>query len=58
MLGALNKEKSPAGRLAYLTENFDILKNGRINSRTDFFEILAEAEIEKLYSASFPPAPI
>ena len=57
MLGALNKEKSPAGRLAYLTENFDILKNGRINSRTDFFEILAEAEIEKLYSASLPSRP-
>lgn len=54
MLGALNKEKSPAGRLAYLTENFDILKNGRINSKTAFFEILTEAEIEKLYSASLP----
>ncbi|RJQ40247.1 MAG: hypothetical protein C4550_03880 [Nitrospiraceae bacterium] len=50
MLGALNKEKSPAGRLAYLTENFDIVRNGKINSRTDFFEILTEAEIEKLYS--------
>jgi len=50
MLGALNKEKSPAGRLAYLTENFDVLKNGKINSRTDFFEILTETEIEKVYS--------
>ena len=56
MLGALNKEKSPAGRLAYLTENFDIIKNGRINSRTDFFEILTEAEIEKLYSIVQPSA--
>ncbi|MBA3061053.1 MAG: hypothetical protein FP832_05330, partial [Nitrospirae bacterium] len=54
MLGALNKEKSPAGRLAYLTENFDILKNGKINSRTDFFEILTETEIDKVYSDSLP----
>ncbi|MBI5206079.1 MAG: UvrD-helicase domain-containing protein [Nitrospirae bacterium] len=56
MLGAMNKEKSPAGRLAYLTENFDIIKNGKINSRTDFFEILTEAEIDKLYSAVQPSA--
>ena len=56
MLGALNKEKSPAGRLAYLTENFDVIKNGKINSRTDFFEILTEAEIEKLYSTVQPSA--
>ena len=56
MLGALNKEKSPAGRLAYLTENFDVLKNGKINSGTDFFEILTEAEIEKLYSIVQPSA--
>ncbi len=56
MLGALSKEKSPAGRLAYLTENFDILKNGKINSRTAFFEILTEAEIEKLYSTVQPSA--
>lgn len=54
MLGALNKEKSPAGRLAYLTENFDILKNGKINSGTDFFEILTEAEIDRVYSDSLP----
>ncbi|MCG2710681.1 MAG: UvrD-helicase domain-containing protein [Thermodesulfovibrionales bacterium] len=54
MLGALNKEKSPAGRLAYLTENFDILKNGKINSRTDFFEILTETEIDRVYSDSLP----
>jgi ATP-dependent helicase/nuclease subunit A len=54
MLGALNKEKSPAGRLAYLTESFDVIKNGKINIGTDFFEILTEAAIEKLYSASLP----
>ncbi|MCX5718281.1 MAG: UvrD-helicase domain-containing protein [Nitrospirae bacterium] len=54
MLGTLNKEKSPVGRLAYLTENFDILKDGKINSRAAFFEILTEAGIEKLYSASPP----
>ena len=47
------REISP-GRLAYLTENFDIMKNGRINSRTDFFEILTEAEIDRVYSASLP----
>ncbi|MDP2278488.1 MAG: 3'-5' exonuclease [Nitrospirota bacterium] len=54
MLGALNKEKSPAGRLAYLTENFDVIKNGRINRRTDFFEILTETEIDRVYSTVQP----
>jgi ATP-dependent helicase/nuclease subunit A len=55
MLGAMNKEKSPAGRLAYLTENFEILTNGKINSRTDFFEILSETETDRVYSNSLHP---
>jgi len=56
MLGALNKEKSPVGRLAYLTENFDILKRGGIADKTDFFEILTEEKIDKLHSAVQPSA--
>lgn len=56
MSGALNKEKSPSGRLAYLTENFEILKNGEINNRTGLFEIITEPEIDRLYSAVQPPA--
>jgi len=54
MLGALNKDKRPAGRLSYLTDNFEILKNGEINNRIDLFEIITESGIDKLYSASHP----
>lgn len=50
MLGSFKKDRQIGGRLAYLTENFDIFKNGEINNKTDFFEILTESEVDRAES--------
>lgn len=52
MLGALDKEKQPNGRLQYLTDSFEILTKGKIDKKTGLFEILTEPDIERLYSAT------
>lgn len=56
MLGALDKEKQPNGRLQYLTDSFEILTKGKIDKKTGLFEILTEPDIERLYSAAQPSA--
>lgn len=56
MLGALDKEKQPNGRLQYLTDSFEILTKGKIDKKTGLFEILTESDIERLYSATQPSA--
>ena len=56
MLGALDKEKQPNGRLEYLTDSFEILTKGKIDKKTGLFEILTEPDIERLYSAARPSA--
>ncbi len=54
MLGSLNPAKEPAGRLSYLTNNFDIIKNGKINKDTGLFEIITAGELDTMYSAVQP----
>jgi len=56
MLGASDKEKKPAGRLAYLTENFEIFKKDAVADKTEFFEILTEMDVERLYEEVQPSA--
>ncbi|MBI4683646.1 MAG: UvrD-helicase domain-containing protein [Nitrospirae bacterium] len=54
MLGALEKDKQPKGRLSYITENFDIFKNKEITNTAGLFQIMTEAEVDNLYSVIHP----
>ncbi len=47
MLGSFDKEK-PKGRLTYILDSFDVIKNGVIK-KTDLFEILTESDIDRIY---------
>jgi ATP-dependent helicase/nuclease subunit A len=53
MSAAHDKEKQPSGRLSYLAESFNLFKDGAI-LKNDFFDILNEQDIDRLYSTLQP----
>jgi ATP-dependent helicase/nuclease subunit A len=54
MLGAWKKEEKVSGRLAYLNDTLGIIKDGKINTEVDVFEIMNESKIDEIYSARDP----
>jgi ATP-dependent helicase/nuclease subunit A len=52
MLGAWEEEKKISGRLAYISDTFDIIKNGKINPEVNILNVMNESQIDKIYSVS------
>ena len=54
MLGAWQKDKKISGRLAYLVDSFEILKDGIINPDNDVLKVMNESQIDTIYSNRHP----
>jgi ATP-dependent exoDNAse (exonuclease V) beta subunit len=56
MLGAWQKDKKISGRLAYLVDSFEILKDGIINPDpdNDVLKVMNESQIDEIYSNRHP----